>query len=193
MSNHIDRIIYINLDQDIEKKNVMENQLRYFGVPFERFSAIHHTEEGWLGCTKSHLSVLKMAREKKYKNILIFEDDFLFTTTRKEFEEALSNLFTKVSDFDVCMLAYNLQQYEIHKEHPFLLTNVQAQTSSAYIVQESLYNDLILLLENAGFLLEKTKQHWIFTIDQVWKPMQLAKKWYCMNPRLGKQSIILKY
>jgi glycosyl transferase family 25 len=193
MSTHIDRIIYINLDHHVEKRNVMENQLRYFGVPFERFSGIHLADEGWLGCTRSHLSVLKMARERKYKNILIFEDDFVFTTTREEFEEALSNLFTNAPDFDVCMLAYNLQHYEMHQEHPFLLTNVQAQTSSAYIVQQSLYDDLILLLENAVFLLEKTKQHWIFTIDQVWKPMQLVKKWYCMTPRLGKQSMILEF
>ena len=61
------------------------------------------------------------------------------------------------------------------------------------IVQESLYNELILLLEHAVFLLEETKQHWIYTIDQVWKTMQLVKKWYCIHPRLGKQSIILKY
>ena len=132
MSTHIDKVVYINLDEHIEKKMVMENQLRSFGLPFERFSAIHHVEENWLGCTQSHFSVLKMAREKKYKNILILEDDFLFTTTRETFEDALSTLFTNIPDFDVCMLAYNLRQYEIHKEHPFLLTNVQAQTSSAY-------------------------------------------------------------
>ena len=42
MSHSIDKIVYINLDKHIEKRNLIENQLRYFALPFERFSAINN-------------------------------------------------------------------------------------------------------------------------------------------------------
>lgn len=192
MSNNIDKIIYINLDKHVEKKTVMENQLRYFNLPFERFSAANNTPDG-IGCAQSHLEVLKMAREKKYKNILILEDDFVFTVTKDEFENAMTRLFAQVSDFDVCMLSYHLQKGDIYPEYPFLLKNIEAQTTSAYLVTNTIYDDLINLYEESNIALEKTRQHWIYANDQIWKPMQLVKKWYCFTVRLGKQSIILDW
>ena len=192
MSHSIDKIVYINLDKHIEKRNLIENQLRYFALPFERFSAINNPYYG-IGCAESHLAVLKMAREKKYKNILIFEDDFVFTVTKEEFENEMTNLFTQVPDFDVCMLAYNLQKGDVSQEYPFLLKNIEAQTTSAYLVNHTIYDDLINLYEESNVLLEKTKQHWIYANDQIWKPMQLVKKWYCIHPRLGKQCIISEW
>ena len=192
MSHNIDKIIYINLDTHIEKKNHIENQLRYFNLPFERYSAVNNPYDG-IGCAQSHLAVLKMARDNKYKNILIIEDDFVFTVTKLDFENAMTKLFTQVPDFDLCMLAYNLQKGDICPEYPFLLKNVEAQTTSAYLVNNTIYDDLINLYEESNIALEQTRQHWIYANDQIWKPMQLVKKWYCSFPRLGKQSIILDW
>jgi glycosyl transferase family 25 len=192
MSKHIDKIIYINLVKHVEKKTVIENQLRYFDLPFERFPGINNPHDG-IGCCQSHLAVLKMARENKYKNVLILEDDFVFTTTKQEFEDELSKLFTHVPDFDVCMLAYNLQKFEVYEEYPFLLKNIEAQTASAYLVNHTIYDDLINLYEESTIALEQSRQHWIYMNDMIWKPMQLLKKWYCFSHRMGKQSIILDW
>jgi len=192
MSNNIDRVIYINLDKHVEKKTVIENQLRYFDLPFERFSAINNPHDG-IGCAQSHLAVLKMARNNRYKNVLILEDDFVFTVTKDEFENAMTKLFIQIPDFDVCMLAYNLQKGDIHQEYPFLLKNIEAQTASAYLVNHTIYDDLINLYEESNIALEQTRQHWIYMNDMIWKPMQLVKKWYCFSHRMGKQSIILDW
>jgi glycosyl transferase family 25 len=192
MANNIDKIIYINLDKHVEKKTVIENQLRYFDLPFERFSGINNPYDG-IGCAQSHLAVLKMARDNRYKNVLILEDDFVFTVTKDEFENAMTKLFTHVPDFDVCMLSYNLQKGDIYQEHPFLLKNIEAQTASAYLVNHTIYDDLINLYEESNIALEQTRQHWIYAIDMIWKPMQLLKKWYCFSHRMGKQSIILDW
>jgi glycosyl transferase family 25 len=192
MSHNIDKIIYINLDKDFEKKTHIENQLRYFDLPFERFSAINNPCDG-IGCSKSHLAVLKIARDNKYKNVLILEDDFVFTVTKEGFETAMEKIFTHVPDFDVCMLAYNLQKSDVCIEYPFLLKNIEAQTTSAYLVNHTIYDDLIHLYEESNIALEQTRQHWIYAVDMIWKPMQQVKKWYCLHPRLGKQSIILDW
>ena len=45
----IDKIIYINLDKRIDRREHMERQLEKFGLTAERFSAIKH-EEGIVGC-----------------------------------------------------------------------------------------------------------------------------------------------
>ena len=50
-----------------------------------------------------------------------------------------------------------------------------------------MYDNLIDLYENATSLLEKTRQHWLYANDQVWKKLQPNSKWYCFTERLGLQ------
>jgi glycosyl transferase family 25 len=192
MSGHIEKVIYINLDAHVEKRNVIENQLKYFDMDFERYSAVPIQEDG-IGCARSHLDVLKLARQRGYKNVLIMEDDLLFTVSKEEFNAQITKLFENIPDFDVCMLAYNLQKGEVYTEYPFLLNNIETQTASAYLVNHTMYDTLINLYEEANVLLEKTRQHWIYANDQIWKPLQLTKKWYCFTLPLGRQSDIKKW
>jgi GR25 family glycosyltransferase involved in LPS biosynthesis len=192
MANSIEKAIYINLDQHVEKRNVMENQLKYFDLDFERFPGLYGPVDG-IGCAKSHLEALKLARQRGYKNVLIMEDDVLFTVSKDEFDTQISKLFSTIPDFDVCMLAYNLQKGEIYTEYPFLLKNIEAQTASAYLVNHIMYDKLIDLYEEANVSLEKTRQHWIYANDQIWKPLQLTHKWYCFTLPLCRQSDIKKW
>ena len=77
MSKYIDHIFYINLDKRMDRKTEFETSMARVGWKSERFSGIYcPPPRGIVGCTKSHLAVLKLAKERKYKNVLIFEDDF---------------------------------------------------------------------------------------------------------------------
>jgi ribosomal-protein-serine acetyltransferase len=78
MSSYIDKIIYINLSKRTDRREEIENELNNFNLYYERFEAIPTPECGIYGCGLSHLSVLKLAKERNYKNILILEDDFQF-------------------------------------------------------------------------------------------------------------------
>lgn len=188
MSHNIDKIFYINLDKRDDRRSQIESQLAQYGLQnYERFSAIYKPLNG-VGCSESHLAVLKIARDRGYKNILMLEDDFIFTVSKEIMENNLSDLFEKVPDFDVCMLAYNLQHGDPHPEHTFLLHNIEAQTTAGYLVNQSMYQELIDLYEWANPILESTGQHWIYACDQIWKQYQKTKKWYCFHPRIGKQS-----
>ena len=187
MSENIQRIVYINLDRSTERRKNIEEEIEKLDLSekTERFPAILH-KEGCVGCGQSHLAVLKMARDRGYKNILILEDDFQFLVSKEEFEQNMRLFFDSKIPYDVCMISYNIQNSE-EVPFPFLLKIKEAQTASGYIVNQSYYNELIHLWEDAIPKLEYTGQHWIYAIDQIWKSLQKKDLWYCFSTRIGKQ------
>jgi glycosyl transferase family 25 len=199
INKYIDKVFYINLEYRTDRKKEIEDELNNSNISYERFNAILTPDFGIVGCTKSHLEVLKIARAKKYKTILIVEDDFKFIVSKDIIEKNIKLLFdtrldnsthlntTNPIDFDVCMLSYNLIKSESYNEAPFLTKVLEVQTASGYIVNESIYDKLIELYEYAIPLLESTKQHWIYANDQIWKRLQPNSKWYCFTERLGIQ------
>ena len=193
MSNHIDKIFYINLDKREDRKLEIEAELSGFDLldNAERIPGIFTPGQGILGCTMSHLHAIKLAKERGYSNVLILEDDFQFTLSKAEFEDQMRLFFD--SDlglglsFDVCMISYNIQRSE-PSSYPFLTRVLEAQTASGYIVSACFYYKLIELYEWAIPLLSQTKEHWHYANDQCWTHLQDRDKWYCIQPRLGIQS-----
>jgi GR25 family glycosyltransferase involved in LPS biosynthesis len=186
MSCNIDKIFYINLDKREDRKKEIEEELDNMMLPYERFPAIYNNN-GPIGCMHSHLSVLKIARDRGYKNVLIFEDDFTFLISKTELDNYFELLFTNFNDFDVCFLSYNCHSFEDVPGHTFIKRVLDAQSASGYIVNEKCYSKLIELFENAAPLLELTNYHWIYANDQVWKGLQKKDMWICFDKRIGKQ------
>ena len=184
MAFPIDGIFYINLDRRTDRRGEIEAELSKLGLSYERFAGIPH-RQGIVGCGQSHLAVLKLAKERGYKNVLIFEDDFMLLVPPAECLAKLGELFESKQEFDVCFLAYNIQRAEPHTE--LLQRVVEGQTASAYIVGSHYYDKLIALYEWAMPLLESTGQHWIYANDQVWKRLQATDRWFAFTTRIGKQ------
>lgn len=181
----IDAIVYINLDRRTDRRDKIETQLDLFGLSYERFSAIETPGFGILGCGQSHLAVLKLAKTRGYKNILILEDDFEFLVSPEEFHHAIS--CTQSCHFDVCMLSYNLRESEPIDGSTMFGRVLFAQTASGYIVSSHYYDDLIHLYEWALPLLQTTQQHWIYANDVVWRGSQASGRWLYFLQRLGRQ------
>ena len=59
ISNYIDKVFYINLEHRTDRRQEIEGELNNFNIPYERFNAYSTPEFGIVGCTKSHLEVLK--------------------------------------------------------------------------------------------------------------------------------------
>ena len=186
MSKNISKIIYINLNKRTDRREQIEKELNDFNLPFERFEAIENPGFGTVGCGKSHLNVLKIARDRNYENILILEDDFTFLVSKEEFENQLTNFFNLNIEYDVCMLSYNLIRHE-STSYNFIVKALEVQTASGYIVNKKYYSKLIDLYEVAMPLLEQTRQHWIYANDAVWKQYQEKDNWYCFSKRIGRQ------
>jgi GR25 family glycosyltransferase involved in LPS biosynthesis len=186
MSHHIDKIFYINLDKRTDRRVEIEEELNNMELQYERFPAICN-ERGFVGCGYSHLAVLKLARDRGYKNVLIFEDDFKFLVSKSELENYLEKLFSSFTNFDVCFLSYNCRNFLEVPGHSFIKRVFDSHTASGYIVNESCYSKLIKLYEETVPLLEATSAHWLYAIDMSWKPLQQQDMWICFDKRIGKQ------
>ena len=187
LHKYIDKVIYINLEHRKDRKEEIETELNNMNIEYERFNAISNPDFGIVGCTQSHLDIFIMAKEKGYKNILIFEDDFKFIVSKKVFEEQIELLYNLQVKFDICMLGYRLIKSNPCNEFPFLQNAIDVDTTSGYIINESMYDKLIDLYSWTLPLLINTKKHWIYALDQIWKILQPISKWYCFNTRIGIQ------
>jgi glycosyl transferase family 25 len=186
MSDKIDKIIYINLKKRTDRRQQIEQDLNAYGLSYERFDAIETPGFGALGCGLSHLSVLKLAKEKQYKNVLILEDDFTFLVPKETVEDQLRQFFDLHLDYDVCMLSYNLIRSQA-TQYTVINKILEVQTASGYIVNCKYYDKLINLYEWAMPILQETKQEPVYSCDQIWKMYQPDDNWYAFNLRIGQQ------
>ena len=188
MSHNLDKIFYINLDKRMDRRDQIEHELKEYNLydNAERFQAIHTPDQGILGCTMSHLAVIKLAKERNYNQVLILEDDFYFVISKEEFENELTTFFERNIPYDVCMISYKINESK-QTEYPFLTKVIDAQTGSGYIIHQSFYDTLIKVFEDAIEPLRETQQHWIYANDQIWKTIQPNSKWYALTTRCGRQ------
>ena len=188
MSKYIDKIFYINLDYRENRKQYIETQLLKLDVPFERFSAIQQNKNG-LGCTRSHLEIYKIAKERGYKSILILEDDFSFEISKYKFENQINQLFKNGPSFDVCFISNTM----VILDEPipncdFLNRCLDVYGAEGYIVKSHYYDTLIELYEESVKKLEETGMHWLYTVDRAWIPLLKKDKWFRFIHRFGRQN-----
>jgi len=181
---HIHGAFYINLDKRTDRRTEFTHECTRMDIHVERFKAIEDPI-GFIGCTKSHLEVLKLARSRGLQNVLIFEDDFQFLVGKEEFTNNLRAFFTSNIEYDVLMLSYNLVKEESYND---LVGRVkEGQTASGYIVHSRFYDTLIHNLESNLQKLIETHHHWIYMNDQCWKQVQPAAEWFYFKTRIGIQ------
>lgn len=181
---HIKHAVYINLDRRADRRAEFNAECERIGLRVERFPAIE-SQPGFVGCHKSHIAVLKMAKANNWEHVLIFEDDFQFLVDAATFQTNLEQFFASNTPYDVLMLSYNIQRSEPVNE---LISKVyEAQTASGYLVHSRFYDTLIQNLETNLPLLERTGAHWLYLNDQCWKSVQPDAAWYFFNTRIGKQ------
>jgi len=174
--------VYINLDRRTDRRTEFEAECARMNLQVERFSACVDPLGAAHGCTLSHIAVLKLARDRKYPAVLIFEDDFEFLVSKETFEDVLATL---PEDYDVMMLSYNLLRSEPYSDRFGRV--LEAQTTAGYIVNARFYDTLLATLEEGYRLFCETGAHWLYTIDQSWKVLQPTSRWYYSLTRVGKQ------
>lgn len=64
----------INLDYDTERKKSIINEFSNTQIELNFFNAVQH-KVGWIGCLKSHLKIISMAKTNNLDMVLIIEDD----------------------------------------------------------------------------------------------------------------------
>jgi hypothetical protein len=141
---------------------------------------------GQIGCIQSHISIVKIAKERHYRNIIILEDDFHFIVSRETLDNELATFFGKKIEYYILMLSYLCYGKKEWDEQ--LSIGINCQDASGYIVNESAYDLLIYWLSIGSFQLTQTGQHWKYMNDQIWKKMQGEDKWFLLNRKIGEQN-----
>lgn len=175
---------YINLDARTDRRQEVEGELARIGISGERFPAFK-TSPGIIGCGQSHSGVVKEARARGYKNVLVLEDDFMLLVSKEEFWSLLEKGLKEAPDYDVMMLGYAINHSEPHSGT--LVKVLDAQAGSGYLVNEKFYDTLISTWDEGTRKLIQTGRHWEYACDQIWKTVQPTAAWYAFKTRIGAQ------
>ena len=131
-------IVCINLDSRKDRWKVVQKELDNVGLKgkYERISGIPN-EEGIVGCTQTHVSIIRKARKRNLRNVLIFEDDVKFVNfDARNIKGAIREL--RKVDWDLFYLGSssncNLYPYGryLAKGRGFKTTHAYAVNSSAF-------------------------------------------------------------
>lgn len=178
----IQHTYYINLDERLDRKYHVEQQLQTIGIQnATRWRAVKMSN-GALGCSLSHLCLLEMAKDRDLPHVLIVEDDILFTRPEQFVQQCNAFLQKHGSEFDVALIAgNNIPPYE--KVDDCCVKVVHCQTTTGYLVRRHYYDTLI---DNyrAGIrnLIKTPREHALYAIDKYWFRLQAVDTWYLIVP-----------
>lgn len=151
-----DKIFYINMKKDVERNDYMIDQFRKFGITnYERFEAVECDEipeehlwrnfnkkdekyiKGSVGCRDSHIGILKLAKQRQYKFVMILEDDVVILTN---LDNILKNNTFKIGMSDMLYFGgLTERQYR-----------GQVVGGYAYAVRNTLFDDIIHMAIPSG-------------------------------------------
>ena len=114
----------INLKQRSDRWDYISNLFKDFNI--KRFEAIQH-KEGWIGCTLSHMELIKKAKENNEDYLIVMEDDTALFDV-----DGFPEKFRKIMDY----LPKNLKKWDIFQ---FGVTySVNGNNDNVHIINEDL-------------------------------------------------------
>lgn len=162
------RAYIINLESREDRLHESRKQLEALGLKSINRWPAYYRENGALGCSLSHASIL---RNLKFDEpILICEDDVEFIVHSSEIEEIVSDFMSNPA-LDVLCLGNNpmLPPIPVSK---FLSISHTTQTTSCYLVKPKAIGPLAKSAEESAQLLAKGISSDRCAVDQNWKKLQ---------------------
>ena len=194
IGEYIDIVYYINLDHRIDRNENILNELSSIDFPknkIKRISAVYNKDHGGIGCSHSHIKILKEFINSNYKNCLILEDDFEFTVDKTTVNDLFSQLQSNGILYDVLLVSSNTHK-SAYTNYDFLHRLYNASTTSGYIVTKE-YAPILLQNFIEGVELfetsikNKENKYHLYALDRYWNRLQEKDHWYVFNPKLGNQ------
>lgn len=184
MFDFIEKVVYINLANRIDRREHMEQMTNIFGDKVIRFEAIE-MKPGCIGCSKSHIKVLELAIQNNWRNVLILEDDVEWNY-KEEAYECFKNLTNNV--FDVILLGGFRSKFD---KYTYKLSN--ALGTSSYLVNGHYFQTLLNKQQSALSELLKNREHMSasqcritsqFHCDRCWESLMEKDSWFIVVPNL---------
>lgn len=181
--DYFDEIYCINLDTRPDRWEHATQEFIKAGIvdKVKRFSAIKNVD-GRVGIIKSNLAIVKIAKEKKLKNVLVFEDDVEFIVDDPQ--TVLQTTINQVKDikWHLFYLGANTHEKLIKfKPNLILLKNAFAVHSMAY--SNLIYDEFINKFERVNAINN------FDDILDVYLARKIQEKYVCLmvNPMMTTQ------
>jgi GR25 family glycosyltransferase involved in LPS biosynthesis len=174
INNFFEKIYLLNLDKRSDKLEIVSKKLKKRNINFERFSAIDGSlskfdniwnniinnyndfdkklgrkairSRGAMGCMLSIESIILDAKDKKYKNILILEDDIIFN---KEFDNRILKIKNISTDWALIYLGasqYDWNNIKFFNEDFYFAEKTCG--TFAFGISSSYYDKILNLIKN---------------------------------------------
>jgi hypothetical protein len=156
INTYFDKIFYINLAKDVDRNESILKQFQKFGITnYERIEGYVYDSIpqenvyrnfnikddkyvlNSLGCRESHLSIVKIAKERNYKRILILEDDIEFFFESDEVLRINENI---QNDWDMLYFGGLIE--------PFYRNQIVC--AHAYALNNTIFDDIINMTNASG-------------------------------------------
>lgn len=192
VNKYFDGVFLINLRRRPYRLKEATYELTKAGIKFNVFDAVDgntfndltipseyrgntkHLKPGAVGCLLSHISLIKYAKEKGLKNILIFEDDVVFSKNFNSFFNTIINEIPK--DWDMFYLGGHPIQGQITKVSKNINKSSQILATHSYAINASAY-DIIL-----------NSNEYKYAIDTLYTELiHMNINAYICNPRITYQ------
>ena len=91
----------VNLERRPDRLEHIKTEMEYIGWDYEIFKAVDLNNHG--GCTLSHVEILKIAKERGYKSVMVIEDDCTFLPYSKDL---INKIETETGDFEFWIINF---------------------------------------------------------------------------------------
>ncbi len=191
----LDGIIYINLDHRLDRNQQILSELNRLGVnpqKFHRLCGVYDQYNGIKGCLLSHIQALTLAEEKRWKKVLILEDDVFFVGGAEAIEKQLSKFFHESQEkWDVFFLGGTYHEFNETSWEGFI--RIQGSCCAhAYVVAGDYLEKLKACFASAYELIKEhlfKNQSLSYPLDTVWKVLQREDRWYAGKEQFAFQSV----
>lgn len=175
---------FINLDRRTDRLQWMQEQLPLVGLPVQRFPATA-MENGAIGCSLSHLKLVRRAIEEQWDHLLVLEDDVEFTNP-KRFQKQLAKFLRKHPlsghSWDVLLLAGNVIPPVTAVDDTCVRFRF-CQTTTAYLVNGHYLPTLEQnFKDGVRHLMQHPDNPRHFAIDKYWFQLQERDRWLLLQP-----------
>jgi glycosyl transferase family 25 len=183
LNEYFDKIYYLNLERRPDRNKECIDELNKYGIIAERFNAIDAKEKNlvpWMGCLLSNLEIIKEAKSKGFKNILILEDDVVFNDN---FEVELKEYIIQIpKNWDMLYLSGNHNEhsgYNVDKISKNIIKCYLTYSTHSFAINESMYDIIIEYLSN----------NQIKPVDVIYTDIQKICNAYSFFPGITTQRI----
>lgn len=143
-----DHAFLINAKESQGRLHRVSAELSRIGVQYELFEAIMPTVGTYkhatrVGCALSHMAVVKIAKDRGYKNVLVLEDDVIF---RDNFIEMWNNLRPTFDTIDYDLF-YFYDWTGDNAGKPYQIVQGRTYTTHCYALHSQFYDKFLATCE----------------------------------------------